>query len=241
MTLRLNLVAEKGLVGSKKDSRYDISHRSLTGFCALDIECNGSEGFLARGYHRSNRSNSSSGSRRLKLSEAIELLERLEPYRRRKNEEESEMKCIAKGLLAMICAVALGAGMAGAQTYPTKTVRLIIPFPPGGSNDIVGRFIATKLTERIGKQVVADNRGGAGGVIGTEAAAKSEPDGHTILIVSSAYPINSSLYKHPTIRSRLSPRSPRSAPGRTFSPSIRAFRSSPSKSSSRSPRKNPAS
>ena len=53
------------------------------------------------------------------------------------------MKCIAKGLLAMICAVALGAGMAGAQTYPTKTVRLIIPFPPGGSNDIVGRFIAT--------------------------------------------------------------------------------------------------
>ena len=125
------------------------------------------------------------------------------------------MKCIAKGLLAMICAVALGAGMAGAQTYPTKTVRLIIPFPPGGSNDIVGRFIATKLTERIGKQVVADNRGGAGGVIGTEAAAKSEPDGHTILIVSSAYPINSSLYKHPTIRSRLSYRSPKSAPART--------------------------
>jgi tripartite-type tricarboxylate transporter receptor subunit TctC len=76
-------------------------------------------------------------------------------------------------------------------------VRLIIPFPPGGSNDIVGRLIATKLTERLGKQVIADNRGGAGGVIGTEIAAKSEPDGHTLLIISSAYAINSSLYKLP--------------------------------------------
>jgi tripartite-type tricarboxylate transporter receptor subunit TctC len=91
------------------------------------------------------------------------------------------MKYKVKSLMAMslVCVVALWAGMAMAQTYPTKTVRLIIPFPPGGSNDIVGRFIATKLTERLGKQVVADNRGGAGGVIGTEAAAKSEPDGHT--------------------------------------------------------------
>jgi tripartite-type tricarboxylate transporter receptor subunit TctC len=61
----------------------------------------------------------------------------------------------------------------------------------------VGRFIATKLTERLGKQVIADNRGGAGGVIGTEAAAKSEPDGHTLLIISSAYAINTSLQKLP--------------------------------------------
>ncbi|MBI2211256.1 MAG: hypothetical protein HYU47_11815, partial [Deltaproteobacteria bacterium] len=67
----------------------------------------------------------------------------------------------------------------------------------GGSNDIVGRLIATKLTERLGKQVVADNRGGAGGVIGTEAAAKSEPDGHTLLIISSAYAFNTWLYKLP--------------------------------------------
>ncbi len=99
--------------------------------------------------------------------------------------------------MALACTVALYSGMAAAQSYPTKTVRLIIPFPPGGSNDIVGRFIAGKLTERLGKQVVADNRGGAGGVTGTEVAAKSEPDGHTLLIVSSAYAINTSLYKLP--------------------------------------------
>ena len=69
--------------------------------------------------------------------------------------------------LMLVCAVALCSAMAAAQTYPSKPVRLIIPFPPGGSNDIVGRFIATKLTERLGKQVVADNRGGAGGVMVT--------------------------------------------------------------------------
>ncbi len=104
-----------------------------------------------------------------------------------------------KSLSAMMLvgAVALCYGLAAAQTYPSKAVRLIIPFPPGGSNDIVGRFIATKLTERLGKQVVADNRGGAGGVLGSEAAAKSEPDGHTLLIISSAYAINTSLYKLP--------------------------------------------
>src|ERR687895_1979567 len=99
--------------------------------------------------------------------------------------------------MMLVCAVALSSAIAAAQTYPAKNVRLIIPFPPGGSNDIVGRFIATKLSERLGKQVVADNRGGAGGVIGTEAAAKSEPDGHTLLVIPSAYAINTSLYKLP--------------------------------------------
>src|SRR4029434_8200297 len=78
--------------------------------------------------------------------------------------------------MMLVSAIALGSGIAAGQTYPSKAVRLIIPFPPGGSNDIVGRFIATKLTERLGKQVVADNRGGAGGVISNEAAAKSARD-----------------------------------------------------------------
>ena len=109
------------------------------------------------------------------------------------------MKYGLKSLAAvtLVSVSALCAGLAAAQSYPGKPVRLIIPFPPGGSNDIVGRFIATKLTERLGKQVVVDNRGGAGGVIGTEAAAKSESDGYTLLIISSAYAINTSLYKLP--------------------------------------------
>src|SRR5262249_31883463 len=72
---------------------------------------------------------------------------------------------------------------------------LIVPFPPGGSNDIVARMIGAQLGERLGKQVVVDNRGGAGGVLGTEIAAKSPADGYTLLLISSAYAINPSLYQ----------------------------------------------
>jgi tripartite-type tricarboxylate transporter receptor subunit TctC len=82
-----------------------------------------------------------------------------------------------------------------AQEYPSKPVRLIIPFPPGGSNDLVGRTIATQLSDRLGKQVVVDNRGGAGGVIGTEAAANSPHDGYTLLIISIAHAVSPWLYK----------------------------------------------
>ena len=92
------------------------------------------------------------------------------------------------------------AGFAAAQAgkYPTKPVRLIIPFPPGGSNDIVGRMMAMQLTERLGEQVVVDNRGGgAGGMIGTEVAAQAQPDGHTLLLISSAFTFNPALYKLP--------------------------------------------
>ena len=84
---------------------------------------------------------------------------------------------------------------AAAQEYPTKPVRLIVPFPPGGSNDVVGRIVATQLGERLGKQVVVDNRGGAGGVLGTEAAANAPPDGYTLLVISLAHAVNPGLYK----------------------------------------------
>jgi tripartite-type tricarboxylate transporter receptor subunit TctC len=87
------------------------------------------------------------------------------------------------------------AAQVAAQDYPNKPVRLIIPFPPGGSNDVVGRMIATQLSDRIGKQVVVDNRGGAGGVIGTEAAANSAHDGYTLLIISIAHSVSPWLYK----------------------------------------------
>src|SRR5262245_48362560 len=94
-------------------------------------------------------------------------------------------------LLALSTAVA-------AQDYPTKPVRLIIPFPPGGSNDVVGRLIATHLSERLGKQVVVDNRGaGAGGVVGSEVAANAPRDGYTLLIISLAHAVNPWLYKLP--------------------------------------------
>jgi tripartite-type tricarboxylate transporter receptor subunit TctC len=87
---------------------------------------------------------------------------------------------------------------AAAQDYPTKPVRLIIPFPPGGSNDVVGRLFATHLSERLGKQVIVDNRGaGAGGIVGTEVVANAPHDGYTILIISLAHAVNPWLHKLP--------------------------------------------
>ncbi len=101
-----------------------------------------------------------------------------------------------------IILTALGLILAGFATfsaaqssYPSKPVRLIVPFPPGGSNDIVGRLIGHELTSRLKQQVVIDNRGGAGGMIGTETAANSQPDGHTLLVISVAYAYNPSIFK----------------------------------------------
>ena len=95
----------------------------------------------------------------------------------------------------ILAAVLLSASVALAQGYPGKALRLIVPFPPGGSNDIVGRMIAAQLGERLGQQVVVDNRGGAGGVLGTELAAKSPPDGYTLLLISVAYAFGPALYR----------------------------------------------
>ncbi len=89
-------------------------------------------------------------------------------------------------------------GAGAAQDYPNKPVRLIIPFPPGGSNDVVGRLIATQLSEKLGKQVVVENRGaGAGGVVGTEVVANAPNDGYTLGIISLAHAVNPWLYKLP--------------------------------------------
>ena len=89
----------------------------------------------------------------------------------------------------------LAAGLASAQQYPTKPVRIIVPFAPGGGSDFIGRFIAQKLTERLGQQFIVDNRPGAGGNLGAELALKSPADGYTLLLIAGSYTVNPSLYK----------------------------------------------
>jgi tripartite-type tricarboxylate transporter receptor subunit TctC len=88
------------------------------------------------------------------------------------------------------------AAAATAQTYPNRPVRLIVPFAPGGSNDVFARVIAAQLTDKLGQSVFVDNRAGAGGVLGTDIAAKSTPDGYTLLLISSAHAVNASLAKN---------------------------------------------
>ena len=92
---------------------------------------------------------------------------------------------------------ALAGATAHAQAYPAKPVRLIIPFPPGGSNDLVGRAVAAQLGERLGQSVIIDNRGGGGGTIGINAAAKSAADGYALLLVSVGYPVSIALHWMP--------------------------------------------
>ena len=98
----------------------------------------------------------------------------------------------AGALLALVAAF-VSAAPARAQDYPNKPVRLVVPFAPGGSADVFGRFLAQKLQEALGQTFIVDNRPGAGSVIGTDAVAKSAADGYTLLLMSNAHTVNESL------------------------------------------------
>jgi tripartite-type tricarboxylate transporter receptor subunit TctC len=96
----------------------------------------------------------------------------------------------------LTCSLAWAApAVLAADPFPTKPLRLIVPFPPGGATDGVLRLVAQRLTERVGQQVIVDNRPGAGTLIATEAVANAPADGHTLLAVTAAYTVNPSLYR----------------------------------------------
>jgi len=96
-------------------------------------------------------------------------------------------------VVALAAALTLVAAPARAQDYPTRPVRIVVPFAPGGSADVFGRFIAQRLQESMGQNFIIDNRPGAGSLIGTDAVAKSVPDGYTLLLMSNTHTVNESL------------------------------------------------
>lgn len=105
------------------------------------------------------------------------------------------MKLFRRVALPVLAAALFVPSLACAQAYPSKPVRVIIVFPPGGSNDVVGRIVFQKVSELAGQQFVIDNRGGAAGTIGSEIVAKSPADGYTIMVQSTTHVANAHLYK----------------------------------------------
>ncbi len=95
-----------------------------------------------------------------------------------------------RAALLLVCALLSGSALA---QYPSKPIRLVAPFPPGGSIDVVGRLLATKLSESLGQQIVVDNRSGASGILGSEAVMNSPPDGYTLLINTIPFVTNQFL------------------------------------------------
>jgi tripartite-type tricarboxylate transporter receptor subunit TctC len=103
---------------------------------------------------------------------------------------------VRRALAVTLIAVAASPAVALAQSgYPTKPIRLVVPFPPGAGTDTVARFVAQKLAESMGATIVVENKTGAGGAIGAAEAAKAEPDGHTLLLMSNGNAVSASLFK----------------------------------------------
>lgn len=95
---------------------------------------------------------------------------------------------------AAVAASAVSSGVALAQPYPSKSIRMVVPFAPGGGTDVIARHLAARMSESLSRQVVVDNRAGANGIVGSEIVARAPADGYTLLFVSSPHSVNPSLY-----------------------------------------------
>ena len=106
-------------------------------------------------------------------------------------------QCRFTGLaaIAILAAWAVISGPVYGQQWPARTVRIVVPFQPGGGTDIQGRLLGKKFTESMGQTFVVDNRAGAGGMIGAEIVAKAPPDGYTLLFSTASMAVNVTLYK----------------------------------------------
>ena len=113
-------------------------------------------------------------------------------------QRRSFLSLTAVAVVAAVAALAAAtAPSAFAQGYPSKPVRIVVPFPPGGAVDFYARIVQPVLTEKLGQPIIVENRPGASGMIGAEFVAKSPPDGYTLLVVSIAHAVNPALYKLP--------------------------------------------
>lgn len=109
----------------------------------------------------------------------------------------ANLRALTFGAIGLLALASGWCAPAAADDYPSRPIRLIIPFPPGGSNDVVGRIIANQIGQKLGQTVFVDNRAGAGGVVGTDVAAKSAADGYTLLVISIAHAVDPFIYKEP--------------------------------------------
>ncbi len=100
----------------------------------------------------------------------------------------------ARSIIFILCLAALLAAPARAQDYPARPIMLVVPYPPGGGNDVIARIVAGRMSAALGREIVVENRGGAGGTIATRQVARAAPDGYTLLVATSSLAINPSIY-----------------------------------------------
>src|SRR5882672_9837290 len=97
-------------------------------------------------------------------------------------------------IILTLCLAAMSAAPAHAQDYPSRPIMLVVPYPPGGGNDVIARIVAAKMSAALGREIVVENHGGAGGTIATRQVARAAPDGYTLLVATSSLAINPSIY-----------------------------------------------